>query len=154
MVGQKILRILKFLCKEFAKADISWVLAGSLSLALQGVSVEPRDIDILTDRQGAFKINAMLKKYEVKKVEYSQTDKTASFLGIFRIDGVKVEVMGDYKEREGDRWTSLSHRLRKQRTVEIDGITILVSPLKDQLTSYKRSKDTEKVQKILQNSKT
>ena len=147
---------MKFLCEEFEKADIRWVVAGSLSLALQEVNVKPRDIDIFTNRKGAFKINDLLKKHEKKKVEYSQTNRFASFFGVFRINDVKIEVMGDYKEREGDKWISLSHRLRSPKIVEIDGVKIPVSPLEDQLTSYKRSKrlkDTEKVQRILQNSK-
>jgi len=156
LVDQRILRVLKLLCEEFCKAGIDWVLAGSLSLALQGVDVEPEDIDVLTDREGAFKINSILKKYEEKKVEYVETDKLASFFGIFRIDDVEVEVMGDYKEREGDKWVSLSHRLKSQKIVKIDGYRIPVSPLEDQLRSYKRSdrlKDYEKVRKILQKTK-
>jgi len=114
------------------------------------------DIDILTIRRDAFKINAILKKYEEKRVEYSQTDKISSFFGIFRIDGIKVEVMGNYREKERGKWVNLSHRLKKPKTVEVDGIEVPVSPLEDQLISYKRSnrlKDYEKVRKILQKTK-
>jgi D-hexose-6-phosphate mutarotase len=77
--------------------------AGSLSLALQGIDVEPHDIDLLTDRQGAYRINAMLKKYEKKRVGYSETEKLSSYFGVFEIQGVKVEVMGDYRERQGTK---------------------------------------------------
>jgi hypothetical protein len=128
-------------------------LAGSLSLALQGVNVEAHDIDLLTDRQGAFRINAMLKKYEKQKVDYSETEKVSSFLGVFEIQGVKVEVMGDYRERQGTKWVSLSKRLAKPKIIEVDGMRIPVSPLEDQLASYRRSarpKDAEKVRKISQ----
>jgi hypothetical protein len=116
-------------------------LAGSLSLALQGINVEPHDIDVLTDRQGAFRINAMLKKYEKKAVEYAETEKVSSFFGIFEIQGVKVEVMGDYRE--------------KPKIIEVDEIRIPVSSLEDQLVSYrrlKRTKDAEKIRKISQRS--
>ena len=128
-------------------------MAGSLSLALQGVNVEPHDIDLLTDRQGAFRINAMLKKYEKKKVDYSETEKVSSFLGVFEIQGVKVEVMGDYRERQGNKWVGLSKRLANPKIIEVDGMRIPVSPLEDQLVSYRRStrpKDAEKVRKISQ----
>ena len=128
-------------------------MAGSLSLALQGVNVEPNDIDLLTDRQGAFRINEILKKYEKKKVEYSEAEKVSSFLGVFEIQGVKVEVMGDYRERQGAKWVSLSKRLENPKIIEIDGIAIPVSPIEDQLTSYGRStrpKDVEKTEKISQ----
>jgi hypothetical protein len=126
-------------------------LAGSFSLALQSVAVVARDIDLMTDRQGAFTINALLKKYEKKKVEYSETENACSFFGVFEIQGVKVEVMGDYKEKQGNKWVSLSKRLVNPRIIEVDGMRIPVSPLEDQLISYGRStrpKDAEKVGKI------
>jgi hypothetical protein len=147
------MQTLKLLCKSLEACDVRWVLAGSLSLALQGVDVEPHDIDLLTDRQGAFRINAILKKYEKKKVDYSETEKVSSLLGVFEIQGVKVEVMGDYREKQGIEWVSLSKRLANPKIIEVDGIRIPVSPLDDQLVSYKRStrpKDVEKVRKISQ----
>jgi len=64
--------------------------------------------------------------------------------------------MGAYKEREGDKWVSLSHRLKKPKIVEVDDLKVPVSPLEDQLASYRRSKrlkDSEKVHEILQKSK-
>jgi hypothetical protein len=153
LVSQYLMQTLKLLCKSLETCDVRWVLAGSLSLALQGVNVEPHDIDLLTDRQGAFRINAMLKKYEKKKVDYSETEKVSSFLGVFEIQGVKVEVMGDYRERQGTKWVSLSKRLAKPKIIEVDGMRIPVSPLEDQLVSYRRStrpKDVEKVRRISQ----
>jgi hypothetical protein len=144
---------LKLLYKDLETCDVRWVLAGSLSLALQGVNVEPHDIDLLTDHQGAFRINAMLKKYEKKKVDYSETEKVSSFFGVFEIQGVKVEVMGDYRERQGNKWVSLSRRLVNPKIIEVDGMKIPVSPLEDQLVSYRRTarpKDAEKVRKISQ----
>jgi hypothetical protein len=147
------MQTLKLLCKGLESSNVRWVLAGSLSLALQGVNVEPNDIDLLTDRQGAFRINEILKKYEKKKVEYSEAEKVSSFLGVFEIQGVKVEVMGDYRERQGAKWVSLSKRLENPKIIEIDGIAIPVSPIEDQLTSYRRStrpKDVEKTEKISQ----
>jgi hypothetical protein len=147
---------LKLVCKDLETSNVRWVLAGSLSLALQGVKVEPNDIDLLTDRRGAFRINAILKKYEKKEVTYSETEKVSSFLGIFEIQGVKVEVMGDYRERQGTRWVSLSKRLENPKIIEIDGVRIPVSPIEDQLTSYRRSKrpkDVEKAEEISQSAR-
>jgi len=61
--------------------------------------------------------------------------------------------MGDYKERQGFKWVNLSKRLKNPRIIEVDGIKIPVSPVEDQLRSYRRSKrpkDVEKVKKILE----
>jgi predicted nucleotidyltransferase len=131
--------------------------AGSLSLALQGIDVEPHDIDLLTDRQGAYRINAMLKKYEKKRVGYSETEKLSSYFGVFEIQGVKVEVMGDYRERQGTKWVSLSRILADPKIIEVDGVRIPVCSLEDHLVSYrrlKRPKDAEKIRKISQRQDT
>ena len=49
MVSQRILEVLRLLTQELRNANVRWILDGSLSLALQGVLTEPRDIDILTE---------------------------------------------------------------------------------------------------------
>jgi predicted nucleotidyltransferase len=147
------MQTLKLLCKNLQDSDVRWILAGSLSLALQGVDVEPNDIDIITDSQGAFRINEILKKYEKKKVEYSEIGRISSYFGIFEMQGVKVEVMGDYRERQRTKWINLSKRLENPNIIEIDGTRVLVSRLEDQLASYRtmaRPKDVEKARKISQ----
>lgn len=153
MVNQHLMQTLKLLCKNLQDSDVRWILAGSLSLALQGVDVEPNDIDIITDSQGAFRINEILKKYEKKKVEYSEIGRISSYFGIFEMQGVKVEVMGDYRERQRTKWINLSKRLENPNIIEIDGTRVLVSRLEDQLASYRtmaRPKDVEKARKISQ----
>jgi hypothetical protein len=153
LISQRLLQVLKYLCSNLGRSDVRWVLAGSLSLALQGIEIEPNDIDILTDQLGALKINSISKKYEIKKVKYYETEKAVSFFGVFEIEDVKVEVMGDYKEKQGSRWVNFSKRLENPKIIEVDGIKIHVSSMKDQLRSYRRSKrpqDVEKVKKILQ----
>ena len=120
---------------------------------MQDVNVEPHDIDLLTDRQGAFRINEILKKYEKKKAEYAETEKVSSFFGVFEIQGVKVEVMGDYRERQGTKWVSLSKRLVNPKIIKVEENRIPVSSLGDHLVSYRRlgrPKDAEKIRKISQ----
>jgi hypothetical protein len=121
------MQALKLLCKSLETSGVRWVLGGSLSLALQGVDVKPHDIDLLTDRQGAFRINAILKEYEKKKVTYSETEKVSSSFGVFEIQDVKVEVMGNYREKQGTKWVDLSEILADPRIIEIDGMRIPVS---------------------------
>jgi predicted nucleotidyltransferase len=148
-----MMKALKLLYKSLETSDVRWVLGGSLSLALQGVDVEPHDIDLLTDYQGALRINAILKEYEKKKVTYSETEKVSSFYGVFEIQGVKVEVMGDYREKQGTKWVDLSKRLVDPKIVEVDGMRIPVSSLEDHLVSYRRlgrPKDAEKIRKMSQ----
>jgi len=75
MLSQRITEALRIIYDVLKDTGINWTLGGSTSLLLQGVDVAPRDIDIVTDKQGAISIGELLKKYEIKKVEYVETEK-------------------------------------------------------------------------------
>ena len=129
---------------------IRWVLVGSTSLALQGVDIEPSDIDILTDRDGAYRIESLLMRYQNSPVQYGEVEQYRSHFGSFLIANFQVEVMGDLEERSvGGEWFSLTPRLDSPKIVECEGMHLPVSPLEDHLESYQRSnrpKDQEKIE--------
>jgi hypothetical protein len=81
-----------------------WAVDRSTALALQGFDLEPGDIDILTDREGAYRIQGLLAGYAVRPVAYSESNKYRSHYGSFSIDGVRVEVMGDFQECRNGTW--------------------------------------------------
>lgn len=60
MINQKIIEALKIINQKLKNRRIKWVLVGSVSLALQGVKISPKDIDILTNKKDVFKINKLL----------------------------------------------------------------------------------------------
>ena len=151
MIDSKIVKVLKLIESKLRGSGVRWVLAGSVSLALQGVNVSPNDIDILTDKEGAFEINRIFKDYEVKPVRFRRSRFFQSYFGEFKIEGVKVEIMGDLKELVEGEWRSLSQRLSTSRIIEVEGIKLPVSPLEDQLKSYqalRRKKNSSKIQRI------
>ncbi len=148
---REIVEALKVITRRLRDAKIEWVLGGSTSLALQGVDISPKDIDILTDKDGAFEINKLLKEYEVKPVEFKTSDLFESFFGEFRILNVKVEVMGNLREKHGSQWVSLSTRLKSVKLIEMNGMEIPVSSLHEQKRAYEelgRKKDAIRVRKI------
>lgn len=154
--NKKIIEALKVIYRKLKDKKVKWVLVGSLSLALQGVDIEPKDIDILTDKEGAFKINKLFKECEVKPVKFGRfkiggRELFKSYLGEFKIKGVKVEVMGNLKEKWGREWKSLHKRLISPKIIEFEGMKLPVSSLEEQLKSYSRlgrKKDSIRVQKI------
>jgi hypothetical protein len=162
MLNSAIIKALKIINQKLKGKKIKWVLVGSTSLALQGVKVTPKDIDILTDKKGAFKIEKLFKKYKVGviPVKLSHSKLFKSHFGKFKLDDVKFEVMGDLKEKRGDKWVSFSARLESPKIIKIGGMKIPVSPLKEELKFYQklnRKKDLIRVQKIkeaLKNEKT
>lgn len=138
MISRNIIKTLKIIDKKLKGQKIKWVLVGSTSLALQGVKIKPKDIDILTNKEGVFKINKLFKKYEVKPTKFGRSEFFESYIGEFKLKGIKVEVMGNLKEKVDKKWIPLSKRLVSPKVIEVEGVRIPVSPLFEQLKSYER----------------
>ena len=153
MVDNNIIGALKIITEKLRNQQIIWSLVGSTNLALQGVKVEPNDIDILTNGKDAFKIHELLKEYEVRPVELKQLDIFESYFSELNINGVKVEIMGDLKRKIGEDWTPLIERLNKTIMIDVENVKVPVTPLEEELKAYKklgRDKDKKKIEKILE----
>jgi hypothetical protein len=151
LINQTIAEVLKRISHILQGHDVEWLVVGTASLAMQGVDVQPRDIDIICTKEDVFKIAKILKEFETKPVEFDRTRLFESHMGVYTIDGIKVEIMGDLREKRRDKWVSLNERLMSPVIIEIDSVPIPVSSLKDQILSYEklgRPKDSERVRKI------
>jgi hypothetical protein len=82
-----------------------WAVDGSAALALQGIDVEPADVDILTDTEGAYRIQELLAEYAVKPVAYGETNRYRSHFGRFSVGGTEIDVMGDLKVYRNGTWS-------------------------------------------------
>lgn len=83
-------------------ATLVWALTGSTAFALQGVSVEPHDIDVQTDAAGAVAIAARFPEAVVQPVAFSGTERIRSHFGVLEIGGLRVEIMGALQKRLPD----------------------------------------------------
>ncbi|MEX2236207.1 MAG: hypothetical protein WEB00_01540 [Dehalococcoidia bacterium] len=75
--------------------NVPWAVVGSTSSFLNGVPLEPHDVDILTTARGARLIDSMLEPWVDQPVTYSGNQLYTSHFGVYEVDGVVVEVMGD-----------------------------------------------------------
>jgi len=115
---------------------------------LQNTDVSPRDIDIVTNRKGAFQITEPLKDYETQKVRLTKSEKMSSYMGKLCIEGLEVEVIGDFQAKtpKGE-WTRF-FKLERKVILTINDMRIPVSPLETELKAYEILGRTDKVQKI------
>lgn len=74
---------------------VRWALAGSTASALYGLSLNPHDIDILTDIKGAKLLSSRLKEFALSPLKNVEGEHFSSFLAQFKVEGVKVEVIGN-----------------------------------------------------------
>lgn len=131
------LNVLKLLDKLLG--DSLWILTGSTSLFLQGVNVEAKDIDILTDRSNAIIIDGKLQKYCTYKMNYSSTEKIRSYFGKYIINCIQIEVMGDLQHcLESGKWSELTDVNSKRKYIKFDELQIPVLSLEDELEGYKK----------------
>lgn len=132
---------------------INWSLVGSTNLRLQGISVPPADIDIVTDKEGAEFFEEVFVDYIIDPVIYSVKDKKfRSHFGRFKINNILVEVMGDLEiyDTQHDKWIS-SINNNKIITKNINGSLIFASSLDHELEIYRALGRIDKAQLIIKN---
>ena len=114
-----------------------WVVTGSTGFALQGVPVEPKDIDIQTDRAGAYEIERLIAAAVVRPVTFSTAERIRSHFGALLLGGVTVEIMGDIEKRRPDgTWAPPPDLSRHSHMVTVEGMRLPVLSLEYEYQAY------------------
>ena len=116
-----------------------WTFTGSLSMALQGMDLEVHDIDVQTDQEGAYAIQALFPEFVTRPVAFSGTERIRSHFGALKIAGVKVEIMGDVQSRplDGD-WPAPPDLPALIQRAEYAGMLLPVLDLEYEYQAYSR----------------
>ncbi len=137
MIYPTYMAVLRQLSTELKESRVNWVVTGSLSCALQGLPFEPHDIDIQTDKQGAYEIERRFSSQVSRKVTFSSTERMRSHFGTLLIEGIVVEIMGDIQKRLEDGTWETPVDLRSQRQfIHVAGMTIPVLSLAYEAQAY------------------
>ncbi|MEK9171860.1 MAG: hypothetical protein AAB782_01340 [Patescibacteria group bacterium] len=151
MISKEKIEVLKIIAQNLKPHGINWALVGSSNLALQGVSVEAHDIDIITDKEGALSIGKVLHEYVEEEVKYKESEKFKSYYGKFNINGVHVEIIGNLlnKSPRGDLWSETTN-LSKKEIFKLDNLEIPVISLDQEYKAYLKLGREEKAEKIVE----
>ncbi len=137
MIEPDFIDVLEKIFNILSKTDIDWAITGSLGFAIQGIGLQPNDIDIQTDKKGAYRIEQLFADYVEKKVTFSSSENIRSHFGVLRIDNVKVEIMGDIEKRGGDgAWEEPVDLRTYIRQVDFNGMKIPVLDLEYEYQAY------------------
>jgi hypothetical protein len=131
-----------------SKENIDWILSGSFSLVIQGVDVKANDIDIVTDKKGAEQLDQLLSKYRTKALEYSSTSEFRSYYSHYLINGVKIDVMGNFQYMKKDGLWSNSRHKGITHEIEFEGMHLTLFSLEEELKEYEELGRMDKVKKI------
>ncbi len=96
--------VLRRVARSLTDLPVAWAITGSTGMALQGVQLEVHDVDLQTSAAGAYAIGERLAAWAVTPVCERIAPHIRSHLGVFEIDGLKVEVMGGLQKRVEGVW--------------------------------------------------
>ncbi len=117
---------------------VRWALTGSTSFALQGVPVDPDDVDVQTTADDAYEVEARFADRVVDPVTRSSGDGIRSQFGVLSIEGVEVEVMGGLQKRVNGAWTSPPDLTAHREYVTLDDRQVPVLSLSYEAEAYER----------------
>lgn len=131
--------VLERLRETLQASSIVWALTGSTSFALQGVPVDPNDIDIQTTEAGAYAVEALFSTQVVEPVSLRTGEAIRSHFGTLSFGGVSVEIMGALrKRRENGTWDSPVDIESTREYVPFRGDRVPVLPLEYEARAYER----------------
>lgn len=127
---------------RLAGSDITWAITASTNLMLQGLDVTPNDIDVLTDSDGAYRLEELFSDHVVRPVQPPQAatkedEGMRSHYGALSINGVEIELMGAVEHRIDGEWIPIDNVSEHRVFIERDGHDIPVMPLDHELTGYR-----------------
>lgn len=123
---------------------VTWALTGSTSFALQGVPVDPDDVDVQTTAHGAYEIEARFADSVVEPVTRSSDDGIRSHFGVLSVDGLRVEVMGGLQKRAGGAWEPPTDVTDHREYVTLGDRRVPVLSLAYEADAYERLGRTER----------
>jgi hypothetical protein len=149
MIPNQHLQVLRKIVTGLKDRPIHWVVTGSVGMALQGMPLEVHDIDIQTNRDGAYDIERVLMEYIVRPVRYLESELIRSHLGMLEIDGIQVEIMGDIQKRlENQSWEAPVRVESYRQWLDIEGMQVPVLSLDYEYQAYLRLGRTEKAEML------
>jgi hypothetical protein len=149
MLPDSHLSALRKLYIRIGNRKIDWALTGSTSFALQGIPIKVNDIDVQTNKKGAYEIQGLFSEYVTQKVSFSSTDAIKSHFGKLCIDGVEVEIMGDIQKKlENGEWEPPVDVTRYRKFVNIKGMKIPVLSLEYEYQAYVKLGRIEKAEML------
>jgi hypothetical protein len=146
MLEQSLLVALRALYARLKHQPVNWAITASCGLALQGVPVSVRDIDLATDRAGAYRLAQLFAAEMTRPVQSSSVETVQSHIGAFVLEGYTFEMIGDSQYRRADGgWDAPLDFTPHKHFVRVDGMSLPVLTLEYEYEGYVRLGRVEKV---------
>jgi S-adenosylmethionine-dependent methyltransferase len=128
--------VLLEIARGLGEANVRYTVVGGTSLALHGLPLPVKDLDLETDPGGAYQFAALFETHVVEPVALKEGRLYRSHFGRFDFDGVQVEIMGRLERREGEGWVPTE--VVNTESIDLEGTPVRVSWLEEELLAYIR----------------
>ncbi len=132
-------KALNIISRVLSEINARWVLVGGTASCLNGVEVEPKDIDIIIEADKIYEVDKIFASnfQALRRVKYSSSEVYSSHYGVFEILGVKVEIMAELKicGKPGCLEVDFEELYHHSRNLKIGDVNIRVAPLEWQLVA-------------------
>ena len=133
----RLWKALKTVVDRLSDGQVTWVLTGSMSFAIQALPFRPHDIDVQTDCAGAYEIEKRFRGLVARPVKWVDSGRICSHFGALIVQGVQVEIIGDIQKRLPDGvWTSPPDLASLRLFIEVMGVQIQILPLAYEVKAY------------------
>lgn len=126
--------VLRHIARVLNDAGVPFLAEAGVSIALQGVPVPVKDLDLGTTAEDAYRFQALFPDHVVEPVAFRENERYRSHFGRFQFDGVKVEVIGGSYRKQGGVWVPASHE--HTTSMDLDGIPLRVPWLEEEALTY------------------
>lgn len=117
---------------------IPHMTVGGTAAFLHGLDLVPKDIDIVTTAEGAQVAHERLKEFAIQPLTFKETEAFSTHLGLFRVNGVLVQVLGDLQVKRSKveyRVPVTPLALDKATVLEGSGFHVVLAPVEDEVIS-------------------
>jgi len=126
--------VITFLVKRLKGIYEKWAITGSFGQALQGIDIEPADIDIISTQNGVWEIQSIFREFIKQEVHYSKVKSLRSYFGVMEINSCRVEFFGEIENLlSNNSWESHIGWEKNITEVIIDKIKVPVLTLEYEL---------------------
>ena len=149
-IPPQLLGVLRKLCGRLDSRDLNWAVVGSLGLALRGAPIEPRDIDLMTDEAGAYELERVFSEFVVSPISFRTSERIQSHFGALNIDGIKVEIMGNFQIRiQNGAWQAPPDMAKIKQMVVVEDLEIPILSLVWEYESYSKLGRLDRAEAVL-----
>lgn len=120
---------LSFFIDKIENEKVNWALTGSYRLFLEDERmIQPKDIDILTDKEGAKSIQKLFAEYIAKPFGYSASGCIKSYFGQLKIGDIDFDIMSEVFNEVNGEWIGIPNLESVEYTIRY-GKRIPILPL-------------------------